>query len=119
MIRADPGLRFWLDFVTLAGGLWEDFGDSAQVLLPESLQQKLDLPEDMAVTADPDVARTDGALLLTVGHPVLTRAAENLLAAGDTGALTLARPHTAAPTAVAANGVDRSIIPDSGTAGSR
>jgi hypothetical protein len=55
------------------------------------------LPEELRVTADPDVAREDGATLLTAGHPVLAEAAERVLASGDTGYLVLARPASAPP----------------------
>ena len=55
------------------------------------------LPEELRVTADPDVAREDGATLLAAGHPVLAEAAERVLASGDIGHLVLARPVFAPP----------------------
>ncbi len=99
MIRKEAGLAFWLDWVEHRGGLWEDAGDTALSLLPAALASELELPEETAVTADPDVAREDGALLLVTGHPVVARAAESVLAAGDTGTLTLAAPRSVPPDA--------------------
>ncbi|GFH39157.1 hypothetical protein [Streptomyces pacificus] len=99
MIRKEAGLAFWLDWVEHRGGLWEDAGDTALALLPAALSSELELPEETAVTADPDVAREDGALLLVTGHPMVARAAESVLAAGDTGTLTLAAPRSVPPDA--------------------
>ncbi|MEV1063002.1 hypothetical protein [Streptomyces sp. NPDC050263] len=99
MIRKEAGLAFWLDWVEHRGGLWEDAGDTALALLPAALASELELPEETAVTADPDVAREDGALLLVTGHPVVVKAAERVLAAGDTGTLTLAAPRSVPPDA--------------------
>ncbi|MFI6057602.1 hypothetical protein [Streptomyces sp. NPDC051286] len=100
MIRKEAGLAFWLDWVEHRGGLWEDAGDTALALLPAALASELELPEETAATADPDVAREDGALLLVTGHPVVAKAAESVLAAGDTGTLTLAAPRSVPPDAV-------------------
>ncbi|MET7354986.1 hypothetical protein [Streptomyces mirabilis] len=99
MIRKEAGLAFWLDWVEHRGGLWEDAGDTALALLPAALASELELPEETAITADPDVAREDGALLLVTGHPVVAKAAESVLAAGDTGTLTLAAPRSMPPDA--------------------
>ena len=55
------------------------------------------MPEELRVTADPDVAREDGATLLAAGHPVLAEAAEHVLASGDTGHLVLVRPASVPP----------------------
>ncbi len=44
-----------------------------------------ELPEEVAVTSDPDVAREDGAVLLISGHPALEGAAAGALEAGDVG----------------------------------
>ncbi|MGW3660330.1 hypothetical protein ACWD6R_33880 [Streptomyces sp. NPDC005151] len=99
MIRKEAGLVFWLDWVEHRGGLWEDAGDTALALLPAALASELELPEETAVTADPDAAREDGALLLVTGHPVVAKAAESVLAAGDTGTLTLAAPRSVPPDA--------------------
>jgi len=94
---ADPALGFWLRHVAAAGGLWEPDGDTTYVVLPPPLRDAYRLPEQLLVTADPDVAREDGATLLTAGHPVLAEAAERVLASGDTGHLVLAGPASAPP----------------------
>jgi len=94
---ADPALGFWLRHVAAAGGLWEPDGDTTYVVLPPPLRDAYRLPEELRVTADPDVAREDGATLLTAGHPVLAEAAERVLASGDTGHLVLARPASVPP----------------------
>jgi hypothetical protein len=49
----------------------------------------------LQVTADPDVAREDGATLLSAGHPALSRCADEVLAMGDVAALAV--PVTATP----------------------
>ena len=94
---ADPALGFWLRHVAATGGLWEPQGDAVYVVLPPPLRNAYRLPEELRVTADPDVAREDGATLLAVGHPVLAEAAERVLACGDTGYLVLARPASVPP----------------------
>ena len=83
---ADPALGFWLRHVAAAGGLWEPDGKTTYVVLPPVLRDAYRLPEELRVTADPDVAREDGATLLTAGHPVLAEAAERVLASGEHGA---------------------------------
>src|ERR1035441_2620083 len=52
---ADPALRFWLRHVAAAGGLWEPDGDTTYVVLPAPLRDAYRLPEELRVTADPDV----------------------------------------------------------------
>lgn len=94
---ADPALGFWLRHVAADGGLSEPDGDAAYVVLPAPLRDAYRLPEELRVTADPDVAREDGATLLTAGHPVLIEAAERVLASGDTGHLVLARSASVPP----------------------
>jgi hypothetical protein len=94
---ADPALGFWLRHVAAAGGLSEPDGDATYVVLPPPLRDAYRLPEELRVTADPDVAREDGATLLTGGHPVLAEAAERVLASGDAGHFVLARPASLAP----------------------
>ncbi len=96
-MSADPALRFWLRHVVAAGGLWEPDGDTTYVVLPPPLRDAYKLPEELRVTADPDVAREDEATLLAAGHPVLAEAAERVLASGDTGHLVLARPASVPP----------------------
>lgn len=82
-VVADPGLTFWLAIAEREGGLYEDAVDHSLVMLPESLQTELSLPEEVVVTADPGVAREDGAILLAPGHPLLDRAAEVVIGRGD------------------------------------
>ena len=93
----DPGTRFWLRHVEDRGGLWEPAADSMLVVLPPELAERYRLPEELVVTGDPDVAREDGATLLSAGHPVLTEAAEWVLGSGDAGLLLLDRPAPAGP----------------------
>lgn len=81
----DPGLRFWLRYVAHGGGLAEPTGDGTLVMLPEPLADDFDLPTELVVTSDPDVAGEDGSVLLTTGHPVLISAADATLTDGDTG----------------------------------
>jgi hypothetical protein len=111
VIRKEAGLAFWLDWVEHRGGLWEDAGDTALALLPAGLASELELSEETAVTADPDVAREDGALLLVTGHPVVVKAAESVLAAGDTGTLTLAAPRSVPPDAATLLSKAREYLP--------
>lgn len=87
MTKADVGLDFWLRYVEASGGLTEFGDDTSLVMLPPALQTKLELPEVLRVTADPDVAREDGATLLSAGHPALGRSAEEVLAVGDVAAV--------------------------------
>lgn len=93
----DPGLRFWLRYAEHSGGLCESGGDVALAVLPAELQTTLDLPEEVAVTVDPDVAREDGALLLLPGHPALDRAAAQTLDRGDAGQAWLPWPAPTRP----------------------
>ena len=93
----EGGLAFWLSYVDSRGGLWEQSSDRALVMVPPALQRAFDLPEELTVTEHPDVAREDGAALLTTGHPLLTTAAEDALQAADAGLLTLAEPSTQRP----------------------
>jgi hypothetical protein len=94
---ADPALDFWLRHVVAEGGLCESSGDSAYVVLPSVLSAAYQLPEELQVTADPDVAREEGATLLAAGHPALAQAADHVLAVGDAGYLSLERPAAVPP----------------------
>ena len=96
-VTADPALGFWLRHVAAAGGLWEPEGPAAYVVLPPQLRDAYRLPEELRVTADPDVAREDGAALLAAGHPVLAEAADRVLTSGDAGQLVIARPASVPP----------------------
>jgi hypothetical protein len=93
----DPALAFWLRYLEASGGLHEDADDQVMAVLPSQLQAKLGLPEEVAVTADPEVAREDGALLLLPGHPVLDQAAGSVLDRGDAGFAWLAWPEGVPP----------------------
>lgn len=93
----EPALRFWLRFATREGALVEEAGDHAVLVLPEALQEAAELPEEVAVTSDPDVAREDGAVLLIAGHPELERAASAVLETGDIGRAYLPWPASAPP----------------------
>ncbi|MEX2290467.1 MAG: hypothetical protein WD794_09105 [Mycobacteriales bacterium] len=98
-MTADPALGFWLRAAEAEGALHEQGDDAAVVLLPAPLREAFELPEEVTVTADPEVAREDGALLLAQGHPVLDRATERVLARGDVGRLPLAWPAGVPPSA--------------------
>lgn len=93
----DPALDFWLRYVAAEGGLHESAGDATYVVLPPALGERYRLPEELRVTADPDVARDEGVTLLALGHPVLTDSAERILASGDAGVICLARPASVPP----------------------
>ncbi|MBV9010634.1 MAG: hypothetical protein JO272_01065 [Pseudonocardiales bacterium] len=93
----DPGLQFWLRYVDDHGGLTEPATDGTLVVLPPAVAAEFDLPDELMVTSDPDVAREDGTVLLTTGHPVLVRAADTTLTGGDAGVVALAAPNAPAP----------------------
>ncbi|HUL99932.1 MAG TPA: hypothetical protein VLU24_11085, partial [Mycobacterium sp.] len=99
MTSTDVGLDFWRRYVESSGGLTEFGGDTTLVMLPPTLQTMLELPEVLQVTADPDVAREDGATLLSAGHPALIRCAEEVLAVGDVAALAVPVAATPPPPA--------------------
>ena len=100
-MTADPALGFWLRAVEAEGALHEQTLGATVLLLPPPLQRAYGLPEEVTVTADPEVAREEGALLLAPGHPVLDRATERVLAAGDVGPVPLAWPSGPPPSAEA------------------
>jgi hypothetical protein len=93
----EAGLRFWLRYVESVDGLVEDMGDSTLVVLPPRQQAELELPEELMVTSDPDVAREDGATFVAAGHPVLAKAAATVLAEGDVGVLSVPAPASIPP----------------------
>lgn len=80
---ADPAVRFWLDYIEAEGGLCDVDGDKALAVLPQTVRDHTGLPEEVTVTADPEVARDEGALLLIPGHPALDHAVEDVLGRGD------------------------------------
>jgi hypothetical protein len=94
----EPALGFWLGYAERQGALVENAGNQALLVLPEHLQQTFEMPEELTVTADPDLAREDGAVLLTAGHPALERAAADVLAEGDAGRCWLPWPNSRPPT---------------------
>ena len=98
LLTDEPALSFWLRYAEREGALVEDQGDHALVLLPDALRRDSGLPEEAIVTANPDVAREDGATLLIAGHPEVERAAGAVLANGDTGYGYLPWPASRPPT---------------------
>lgn len=98
LLTDEPALSFWLSYAEREGALVEDQGDHALVLLSDALQQDSGLPEEATVTANPDVAREDGATSLIAGHPEVERAAGAVLAEGDTGYGYLPWPASRPPT---------------------
>jgi hypothetical protein len=104
-VREEVGYHFWLRYAAREGALIDDAGDSALMVLPPPLQARFDLPEQITVTTDPDIAREEGSLLLIPGHPVLDAAASHVLRQGDAGVAWLAwpaKPPPATSTLVAA-----------------
>ncbi len=91
-VGSDDGLAFWLRYVESRGGLWERSADRAIVMVPPDLQCMFELPDEFTATEHPDVAREDGSVLLTTGHPLLTAAAEDALKTADVGQVTLVEP---------------------------
>ena len=90
--------RFFLHWLETRGAAIEQGQDSALVLVPTDLLDVLRVPETLAVTADPDVATEDGALLLTPGHPALEHGVSEVLAQGDAGIVWLPWPRPLPPT---------------------
>lgn len=98
VLSEEPALNFWLDYAEREGALVEARRDNALVLLPDALRDESELPEEVTVTASPDVAREDGATLLIAGHPAVDRAAASVLADGDAGCAYLPWPASRPPT---------------------
>jgi hypothetical protein len=92
-------LAFFLRFAEGEGAAFEQGRDSTLLLLPPALRQSLDLPEELTITAEPEVAREDGAVLLVHGHPLLDRAAATVLERGDAGCSHLPWPASRMPSA--------------------
>jgi hypothetical protein len=80
-------------------------------VLPAPLQHTLELPDEVLVTADPEVAREEHGLLITAGHPALDRATEEVLRRGDVGHDRLATPAAALPDAGALLSRAREAVP--------
>lgn len=96
-MTADPAVQFWLRWAESEGALHESVGDVALAVLPAGVRDSLGLPEEVALTADPEVAREDGAVLLAPGHPLLDHATETVLGRGDADIRCLAAPSTPIP----------------------
>jgi hypothetical protein len=107
----EPALGFWLGYAERQGALVEKAGNQALLVLPEHLQQAFELPEELTVTADPDLAREEGAALLTAGHPALERAATDVLAEGDAGSCWLPWPSSRPPARSALQDRARELMP--------
>jgi hypothetical protein len=88
----DPAIGFWLDYLRSRGGLVDRQHEQALAVLPPDLQRDLAMPEEVAVTADPEVAREEGAVLLAPGHPALDQAVAMTLEEGDVGHVPLPWP---------------------------
>ena len=95
----DEPLRFVLDYAQARGGAWERRDDTTLLLLPDALQADLDLPEELTVTADPEAAREEGAVLLIHGHPIVDRAASAVLNRADVGFSRMPWPASIPPSA--------------------
>ena len=89
---------FFLRWLEWRGAAVEQGPDAALVLVPPDLLDALRVPDTLAVTADPDVANEDGALLLTPGHPALEHGINDVLALGDAGIVWLPWPRPLPPT---------------------
>ncbi|TMK52445.1 MAG: hypothetical protein E6G66_03925 [Actinobacteria bacterium] len=118
----DEPLRFVLDYAQARGAAWERRDDTTLLLLPDALQADLDLPEELIVTADPEAAREEGAVLLIHGHPIVDRAASAALNCADVGFSRLPWPASIPPPATelvlrarAALGVDHGKLDATGT----
>jgi hypothetical protein len=110
-VSDEPALSFWLRYAEREGALVEDKGDHALVLLPDPLQQRSELPEEVIVTANPDVAREDDAVLLIAGHPAVQCAASSVLAEGDVGSDYLPWPASRPPTRSTLEARARALAP--------
>lgn len=106
----EPALRFWLRYAEREGALVELLDDQALLLLPGELQETSQLPEEVAVTAYPDVAREDGAVLMIPGHPALDLAASAVLTEGDTGHVFLPWPRSRPPARSALEARARELV---------
>ncbi|MGH3932928.1 MAG: hypothetical protein ACRDTF_23475 [Pseudonocardiaceae bacterium] len=98
-MTADSALGFWLRWAQREGALHEPDQDATLVVLPTALQEALELPDEVLVTANPEVAREENGVLLAAGHPALDRATEEVLRRGDVGHDYLATPAAAIPDA--------------------
>lgn len=98
MTHPGGGIDFFVRYAELGGALAEPVSGGTLVVLPDPMQSQLQLAEEIGLTEDPEVAREDGYVLLTHGHPLLTLAAESVLAQGDIGWAHLPGPGGPPPT---------------------
>ena len=110
-VTEEPALSFWLHYASREGALVEEGVDQSFLLLPPLLQEASELPEELVVTSDPDVAREDGAVLLIAGHPAIERAAGAVLAEGDTGQAYLPWPGSRPPARSTLEARARELVP--------
>ncbi|HEU0089252.1 MAG TPA: hypothetical protein VFQ77_16665 [Pseudonocardiaceae bacterium] len=110
-MSADSALDFWLRWAEREGALYEPDEDATLVVLPSALQDALALPDEVVVTANPEVAREENGVLLAAGHPALDRATEEVLRRGDVGHDCLATPAAAIPDAASLLARARDAIP--------
>jgi hypothetical protein len=112
VITQEPALRFWLQYAEREGAI-SDAHDADTVLfvLPDTLQETFDLPEELVVTADPEAAREEGALLLIPGHPLLDHATNRVIDEGDVGEAYLLWPQSQLPGATALQERARELVP--------
>jgi hypothetical protein len=91
MSRRHSPVDFFVRYAESEGALAELVPEGALVVLPDTLERRLQLGEEVRLTEDPEVAREDGFVLLSPGHPVLTGAAQAVLERGDVGCVQVPR----------------------------
>ncbi|HEX9549436.1 MAG TPA: hypothetical protein VF942_18995, partial [Acidimicrobiales bacterium] len=96
-MQPEPALRFWLEALAAEGGVIGTTGDPTFVVVPDRWQRLFELPAELSVTADPEVAREDGALFLIAGESAVAQVAELVLDDGDAGWAHLAWPAVVPP----------------------
>ncbi|MGH8908051.1 MAG: hypothetical protein ACRD0K_16435 [Egibacteraceae bacterium] len=112
MITKEPALRFWLGYAEREGAIFDTHdADTILVVLPDTLREAFGLPEELVVTADPEAAREEDALLLIPGHPLLDRAANRVIDEGDVGEAYLPWPQSQLPGAAVLQERARECIP--------
>jgi hypothetical protein len=84
-LTSEPALAFFVDYLESEGAAVETGGEVTLAVLPEALQRRHGLSEELVLSADPDVAAEYEALLCIPGQPVLLAAADEVLARGDVG----------------------------------
>src|SRR6266567_1985677 len=84
-VQPEPALRFWLEALAAEGGIVITSGDPTPVVVPDRWQRLLELPHELSVTADSEVAKESGVLFLAAGEPGVAGVAELVLDDGDAG----------------------------------